>query len=109
MKTIERATAPRTSTAVPAVEQHTFLQPAGFDLVTRRDLMVELVRWPLVLMMPASIALLTWVGLHAPTITIVPAGAALATIATVAAARRTSARAAARRAVAVIPWPRAGS
>jgi hypothetical protein len=79
--------------------------------VTQRDLVRELVRWPAVLFIPLSVFVLVMVGLHLAAIAIVPLGAALATVATVTAARRASARAVAQRERAVLslmPTPRSG-
>lgn len=112
MKTIEAATPVQTIPVSRVATHHDFLRPPGFEQVTQRDLGLELLRWPTVLMFPASIGLLVFVALHLPKLAIVPVGVTLATIATITAARRASARVVSRReratVTALVPNPRSG-
>lgn len=102
--------APTHAPAAPskAEEHYSFLRPAGAGDVRQRDLMRELLRWPTILLLPISVAVLTAVGLHHP-LAAIPCGVMLATIATVTAARRACSRVVMQAAVtSLVPAPRTG-
>ncbi|HEX3706614.1 MAG TPA: hypothetical protein VHV76_08295 [Mycobacteriales bacterium] len=102
--------APLVSTA-PTVEGTSLFFPAGAKDVRHSDLMRELLRWPMILSLPLSVAILTVIGMQS-LVAMVPCGVVLATVAVVTAAHRACARVTSRNARAVVtalvPSPRSG-
>ena len=85
--------------------------PAGAEDVRQRDLALEFLRWPMILSLPLSVAILTVIGMHS-FVAAVPCGVLLATAAVLTAARRACARVTSQSTqatvTALVPKPRAG-
>lgn len=81
------------------------LLPAGSEQIRQRDMLREFVRFPSLLWLPASIAILVFVATHS-LLAAAPCGVLLSTVATIHTLHRASARASGRAATTLIPRQR---
>lgn len=81
------------------------LLPAGSEQIRQRDMIREFTRFPTILSLPASVAILVFVASHS-LLAAAPCGVLLATVATIYALHRAIARAVKPDATSVIPLQR---